>query len=236
VQIKPINVAWEATIMSWDALANCWERVLVSIGVFWERLLVSVGGYWHAAVDHLPDAAFWEKASKFAPVVTASIAALAAFFAWLSIRAQRDTARRRAAIDFFLKTDVDEKTIDLYTKFKRAVRGLEARTSFDDFVGEQEYQDLRAFLNICELIAVGIKQKAFSDSVSFAYWGDVLPRSYRDAEVLIKYIRNAPREGTPHTYVDLERLCKKWSKRGAWRRRLALLIGGRFIASAPAGT
>ena len=41
-----------------------------------------------------------------------------------------------------------------------------------------EYKDARTFLNICELIAVGVNKGAFSESVSKAYWGDVLPNAY----------------------------------------------------------
>ena len=84
-----------------------------------------------------------------------------------------------------------------------------------DLTNTQEYHDIRAFLNICDLIAVGINEGAFSDRVSSAYWGDVLPDSYRDAEPLIKQIRSTPGEGTAHTYADLEKLCKKWSSKEA---------------------
>src|SRR6266446_1306544 len=58
-----------------------------------------------------------------------------------------------------------------------------------------------AFLNICELIAVGIKKRAFSKSVSKAYWGDVIPKSYRDAKQLIDDIRRTPEEGSRYTYI-----------------------------------
>jgi hypothetical protein len=196
---------------------------LNALGVSWDHVGSWVSSSWHALVEQLGDVAFWETGAKFAPVVTAMIAFLAALFAWLSIRAQRDTARRRAAIDFFLKTDLDQGAIALYDKFKRASRDLETRTAFDDgFIETEGYKDLRAFLNVCELIAVGIKQKAFSESISYAYWGDVLPRSYRDANILIQYIRSTPGEGTRHTYVDLERLSNRWNRKGAWRRRLGL--------------
>jgi hypothetical protein len=69
-------------------------------------------------------------------------------------------------------------------------------------------------LNICELIAVGIK-RTFSESVSYAYWGDVIPQSYRTAQHLITVIRNTPEEGSRYTYEDLEKLAEKWSKKEA---------------------
>ncbi len=43
-------------------------------------------------------------AAELSPIVTAAIALLAAFIAVVSILNQRSIARRRAAIDFFLKT------------------------------------------------------------------------------------------------------------------------------------
>ncbi len=130
-----------------------------------------------------------------------------------AIRAQRDIARRRAAIDFFLKTEMDDTVVKLYKTFKQLSPTIKELLAKPDLTKTQEYHDIRAFLNICELIAVGINEGAFSDRVSYAYWGDVLPHSYRDAEPLIKQIRNTPGEGTAHTYADLEKLCKKWTSK-----------------------
>jgi hypothetical protein len=46
----------------------------------------------------------WEETAKIAPLGTAGVATLAAAIALAAMFAQRDTAKRRAAIDFFLKT------------------------------------------------------------------------------------------------------------------------------------
>ena len=75
---------------------------------------------------------------------------------------------------------------------------------------KRDYDDIGAFLNICELIAVGVRKRAFSKSVSKAYWGDIIPDSYQTAKQLINYIRNTPGEGSRLTYVDLEKLAKRW--------------------------
>jgi hypothetical protein len=48
---------------------------------------------------------------------------------------------------------------------------------------------------------------AFSNRVSKDYWGDVLLKSYKDAELFIKFVRQI--DGTPETLVDLEKLAKK---------------------------
>jgi len=44
-----------------------------------------------------------------------------------------------------------------------------------------------------------------SERVSLAYWGDVLPASYKKMEHLIKDIRITTGEGGKETYVDLRR-------------------------------
>jgi Domain of unknown function (DUF4760) len=76
-----------------------------------------------------------------------------------------------------------------------------------------DYNDVRAFLNICELIAVGVNKGAFSKSVSEAYWGDVIPDAYQTSKQLINNIRTIPGEGSRYTYVNLEKLAKRWAKR-----------------------
>ncbi len=154
-----------------------------------------------------------ETAAKFAPIATALIALVASCIALCAIRAQRDIARKRAAIDFFLKTEMDDTLVKLYKRFKQLSPTIKELLAKPDLTNTQEYHDIRAFLSICELIAVGINEGAFSERVSLAYWGDVLPMSYRDAEPLIKQIRSTPGEGTAQTYADLEKLCKKWTRK-----------------------
>ncbi len=158
-------------------------------------------------------------AAELAPMITAMIALLAAIIAGISILNQRSIARRRAAIDFFLKTQMDATGIELYSDFRRIAPGIAAVASMESFVATEEHARVRAFLNVCELISVGINERVFSERVSYAYWGDVLPWSYQMAEPLIQYVRQRPGEGTPATYRDLERVAKEWAERNARRRQ-----------------
>src|SRR6266567_808242 len=96
-----------------------------------------------------------EPAAKLAPIATALIALVASCIALWAIRAQRDIARRRAAIDFFLKTEMDETVTKLYRRFKELSPTIDQLVAKPDLMDTQEYHDIRAFLNICELIAVG---------------------------------------------------------------------------------
>jgi hypothetical protein len=162
-----------------------------------------------------------EDALKFAPLIIAMIAFLAAVAAFSSLYMTMIIARRRAAIDFFLKTEMDKTLIDYYDDFKAIAPKLKS-SSFPmaDFAGPpekrtDEYKKVRAFLNVCELIAVGVKQKVLSERVSYFYWGDVLPRTFRDAKNLIDYIRKDDSDGSEYTYLDLEKLSEKWRKREA---------------------
>lgn len=175
---------------------------------------------------------FFENAAKFSPLGTATIALGAAIIAFLAIRAQRDIARRRAAIDFFLKTEMDQTMIELYSEFKRIVPTIASHPSIPDFAKTKDYEKVRAFLNICELIAVGINQDAFSERVSYAYWGDILPYAYKTTLPLIKYVRDNTDDGSAATYIDLERIYRKWigEVSNSARPRILQLLGIVFAA------
>jgi Domain of unknown function (DUF4760) len=163
-------------------------------------------------VKCLTDFSCWETIAKIVPIGTALIALIAAMIALGAIWAQMHVARRRASIDFFLKTEIDKTVIDLYNKFKANAQSIAFVPDPLDLT-RSDYEDIRAFLNICELIAVGVNKGAFSKSVSEAYWGDVIPNAYQTAKQLINNIRNTPGEGSRYTYVNLEKLAKRWAKR-----------------------
>ena len=151
------------------------------------------------------------QAAKVAPLATAFIALGAALVAVYAMHLQRDTARRRAAIDFFLKTEMDEKLIDAYNEFLDLVPQIPAIISRPTLSRrDDEYKKLRTWLNLCELIAVGINLGAFSERVSYDYWGYVLPESFMGARLFIMHIRSTPGLGAAATFCDLEKLCRKW--------------------------
>ena len=101
-----------------------------------------------------------------------------------------------------------------YNKFK-ANAPLIAFVPDPSHLTRRDYNDTRAFLNICELIAVGVRKRAFSKGVSKAYWGDVIPSSYQTAKQLIDDIRRTPGEGSRYTYIDLEKVAKKWAAKAS---------------------
>jgi hypothetical protein len=154
----------------------------------------------------------WSTIAKHSLEFSALIVLIAAIVAYRAVRLQQEMARGRAALDFFLKTETDDKVIRLYDEFKRIAPGLR-EAAFDDFIFTKECQQVRAFLNVCELIAVGVNEGVLSDRVAFAYWGDVLPESYLAAEPFIRFVRRRPQIGSPQTYAELEILSRKWHQR-----------------------
>jgi hypothetical protein len=71
-------------------------------------------------LECISDFSCWQNTiAKLAPIFTAIIALVAAVIALGAIRAQMYIARRRASIDFFLKTEYDPTAIEVYKKFKQ---------------------------------------------------------------------------------------------------------------------
>jgi Domain of unknown function (DUF4760) len=157
-----------------------------------------------------------EEAAKLAPLGTAIIASCAAVIAAIAVFIQRDTAKRRASIDFFLKTETDDGLISAYNKFRALIPKIPviiARPTLSE--ADEDYQTLRKWLNLCELIAVGVNLGAFSDKVSYDYWGYVLSDTFNDSKHFIEHIRRTPGLGGPMTFCDLEKLSNRWSKKSS---------------------
>jgi hypothetical protein len=60
----------------------------------------------------------------FAPLLTLLVATVAGIVAITSILVTKSIARKRAAIDFFLKTDMDKGMVDAHLSFEEAVIAL----------------------------------------------------------------------------------------------------------------
>jgi hypothetical protein len=153
-----------------------------------------------------------EEAAKYAPLVTATIAVLAFVSAAYGIWSQRSIARKRAALDLFLKTELDKAMVDAYDKYKQGVKVLKDDTDMEEFCQKSEYGHIRSALNIHELVAVGIHNGVLDRKVCFEFWADELMDAYRDCKRVVEHARKEP-EGSRLTYVDLERLNNTWMRR-----------------------
>jgi hypothetical protein len=151
----------------------------------------------------------WDDAARYAPLVTATVAVLALMVAFGSIHAQRKIARRRAAIDFFLKAEMDDKMMTAFASIEASVIEFRKAPSVHEFCETEDYKKIRTYLIILELMAVGIHNKTFDQRICYDFWADVVSRAHNDTRPLINHIRSNP--GCAATYDDLIRLNNRWN-------------------------
>lgn len=169
--------------------------------------------------------AWYDRLLPYAPFATALIALGALCTAIGAIAAQKSIARKRAAIDFFLKTDLDQNMLEAHREFEAAVILLKAHLatggSIEDFskTNEHGYRHIWKYLNIHELVAVGIKNGVFDEQVCYNFWGDGL---IRHAEETAGVIDHEIKHGAPSAYFEFRKLSAEWSKRARiWREKQA---------------
>jgi hypothetical protein len=147
--------------------------------------------------------------SNLGQAVTAVIAAIAALLAIWQVRVQRELARKRNAFDFFFKTEMEEDMLTAYRNSRNAFKDLRLGNPVKPFIGTPPYL-VRKYLNIHELMSVGIHKDVLDDEVCYGYWADELIRDFESARALIAHIRELPHEGTQHTYSDMEKTYERW--------------------------
>jgi hypothetical protein len=172
------------------------------------------------ALTDLGDWPFWEHLGRVAPIVAVFIAVGAAIVAVFSLLTQVHIARRRAAIDVFLKTEMDHTMLTAYQDY---VDGLEAGkqySSVDQFksADPKAYGAVRTYLNVNELICIGINHKAFDQRVCYGFWHGILDRARTEGAEVIKHARELA-DGA-HTYDHILSVNERWQKPGRekWRR------------------
>lgn len=147
--------------------------------------------------------------------VTAGIATAAGVIALGNMYSQRGIAKRRAAFDIFLKTETDEKMLTAYDNFHKGIIAMGKAPDIGTFctaeATREQYLCIRKYLNVHELVAVGIREKVLDPEVCYHYWGDTLTNNYSDARPVLDFIRKRPRN--KYTYADLENLNAEWAKR-----------------------
>ena len=169
---------------------------------------------------HMVSPATWDWGSV-PQWITATVAVIAAGVAAVGIGIQWWLARKRAAIDFFLKTEADQHLLDAYDEFHAGVEQMNTMdidvfcTSEDPGV-RKHYFAVRRYLNIHELIAVGIKNGMFHDRTCYDFWVGILFRHVDAARPVINHVRG--RRGREATYCELEALYTRWK---ALERKLA---------------
>jgi hemerythrin-like domain-containing protein len=116
---------------------------------------------------------------------------------------------------------MDEKLLEAHKAFRKALAALNQTDSLEAFESTDEYHQIRAYLNIHELVAVGIHHDVLDENVCFDFWADELLSAYRDASKLIAFIQT--QATGRHSYSDLKRLYKSWNFRDRWPKIFRLI-------------
>ncbi len=156
-----------------------------------------------------------ETAGSIPQWITAIVATVALVAAFISIRSQREIARKRAAMDVFFKVEMDKETLDAHRRYTAATQALEAHLkaghSLEAFSGNEHYWNIRNYLNLHELMAVGIEKQVFDDLVCYFYWSGELFRAHAACKPLIDHIQR--QLGERFTYVELMTVNDRWHRR-----------------------
>jgi len=179
------------------------------------RILSS--GYRSHQLDERGSVMDLEHIAKIAPVGTALIALCALCIASYSLWVQRNIAQKRAAIDFFLKTEMDQTMLAAYQRYKVAVTELKSTPSLEEFEKTEHYGALRSYLDVHELIAVGIHRRVFDGLVCYNFWCFELSSACGDCRSMIESEQRKP--GLAGRYVELVKLDEKWRKKMVKRQR-----------------
>jgi hypothetical protein len=141
--------------------------------------------------------------------LTVFIALSAAILAWHSIETQKATARKRAAIDFFIKTETDSYMLTAWKAYEEARVAVRDCDDLDAFSKGEHWRPLRDYLNLHELLAVGVKKEVLDPSVCYDFWRNELTRAYRDCIHAIKFIQR--QKDQEKTYCEVVDLYEQWS-------------------------
>ncbi|MCW1997008.1 DUF4760 domain-containing protein [Bradyrhizobium diazoefficiens] len=173
---------------------------------------------------------------RFAPLLTPAVASVAAIIAVVAISAQKSIARKRAAIDFFLKTDLDHNMLEAYADFEKALKNFKAHTAngkdiktfIDGPETGKDYKKILRYLNVHELVAVGIKNNIFDERVCYNFWSDAMVRHVRETRPVIEY--EIEDGGSDALFLELRTLSARWSVQIAdWNRNFGNGRSGKTV-------
>jgi hypothetical protein len=168
----------------------------------------------------LADWPFWEHVGKIAPIITAVIALGAAWLALSSLRTPTDIARKRAAIDVFLKTEMDREMLTAYQQYEAVLEKSKRYQNIDQFKESEAeaYWAMRTYLDVNELICIGINREAFDQRVCYGFWHGILYKARTEGAAIIDHARKPP-DGE-RRYEHILSVNERWRRPGneKWRR------------------
>src|SRR5579871_5749326 len=98
---------------------------------------------------------------------------------------------------------MDKSMLQAYNEYIDALKQFKISNDISDLKSNhlRKYNAIRTYLDINELVCIGVNQKAFDQKVCYRFWGGILNRAATDAEAIIKDIRTEP--GYEHTYDEI---------------------------------
>jgi Domain of unknown function (DUF4760) len=95
-----------------------------------------------------------------------------------------------------------------YDKYKSGIDALRIVTDLDAFRKTDDYRHVRSYLNVFELMAVGIENCTFDERICYVYWKGFVLDAMRDTAKLIDYIRT--RDNADLYFRSFRRLHYRW--------------------------
>ena len=99
-----------------------------------------------------------------------------------------------------------------YDDFETAIQMLKRAPSIEAFCKNEEYKTfyhhVRKYLNVYELMAVGIETKMLDTHTCFRYASDVVIATYGDCKELIEYLQQSPADA--HCYAAMVSRAMIW--------------------------
>jgi hypothetical protein len=156
---------------------------------------------------------------RYAPLLTAATALAAVVLAWLAIGAQKEIARKRASVDFFLKSDLDSANLAASRMFEPdadiVTKAIGKGKTYADIQGMCQYKTVYEYMNTHELLTIGMNNGIFDEKICFEYWGAALVGHCGAAKEILIMTRN--QSGNETAYVEVLELNERWKKQLAER-------------------
>jgi hypothetical protein len=84
---------------------------------------------------------------------------------------------------------MDDKLLLAYDKYRSAIVALDGATDLELFCQTDEYHHVRSYLNIIELMAVGIESKTLDERICYVFWYGLVLDAMASAARLIDHIQ-----------------------------------------------
>lgn len=177
-------------------------------------------------MDCLCSSSMWQFSQTYGFIIQSGVIAISAIVAMRSIQSSKETAKKRATIDAFLKFRDDDKIV----KAKAEIKKIHDRAklpengsklngdlkSYANQTGSDEFNAILAMLNYYEFISAGIFEGAFDEGTFKRMQYKQLDRDY---DTMIPFVielrKNKAESGHPQPtmFQEFEKLGAKWKEK-----------------------